>query len=348
MNEITRVMHVLNQRPIAFYRVHAEIMGSVTGGLALSQILYWFTAGKKQPRKIYKTDAELQEETSLSTGEMRSVKKKLKSLSFITVSREGVPAKTYYEVHWDKYYSSLAEITKQDCDDEELDNTDEQDTSNQPSQISEINGTITESTQRLPENTSSVATEVDDEASDEKEISETMAMAIAVGDHLVQKLSESIETYKAPTPAKMKGWYKEIERAIGLDGRTQEQLIRVIDWIHDGKGTFWIDKIMSGKKLREHFDKLWHQMSTSTPKVNVRQRALEDFGLGKVFYKYKDVANNRVVSVCIYGDYGSLYDYNGNKYIAKEVAEKLWKHIEKDYDQILAAFQKDHSEKLSA
>ena len=193
-----------------------------------------------------------------------------------------------------------------------------------------------------------VATEVDDEVTDEKEISETMTMAIAVGDHLVQKLSESIETYKPPTPAKMKGWYRDIERAIRLDGRTQEQLISVIDWIHDGSGTFWIANIKSGKKLRDQFDTLWFQMHESAPKVNVRQRALADFGLGNVFYKYKDVANNRIVSVCIYGDYGSLYDYNGNKYISKDVADKLWKHIEKEYDQILAAFKGDYSAKLSA
>ena len=343
------ILRSLNQRPVAFYPIYARGMDSISCAVALSQLMYWFSTGKD---KIYKTDAELQDETGMSDKEIRTVKKKLKELHFLTITREGVPAKTYYEIDWNKYQSSMSQWSKL----EKRLSKEERKKFERDNPVCTIGtdsavpkgGTITESTQRLPDNTSSVATKVDDEASDEKEISETMAMAIAVGDHLVQKLSESIETYKPPTPAKMKGWYRDIERAIRLDGRTQEQLISVIDWIHDGSGTFWIANIKSGKKLRDQFDTLWFQMHESAPKVNVRQRALADFGLGNVFYKYKDVANNRIVSVCIYGDYGSLYDYNGNKYISKDVADKLWKHIEKDYDQILAEFQKDHSAKLSA
>jgi len=46
------VLRTLNQRPVAYYPINAKLMGSVTGGIALSQILYWLTAGKKPPTKI--------------------------------------------------------------------------------------------------------------------------------------------------------------------------------------------------------------------------------------------------------------------------------------------------------
>lgn len=50
-------------------------------------------------------------------------------------------------------------------------------------------------------------------------------------------------------------WHLEIEKAIRLDGRTKEQLINCINWIHtSSKGSFWIPNILSGAKLRKQFD----------------------------------------------------------------------------------------------
>ena len=103
----------LNQRPIAYYPIYRVIAGSTTAGIHLSQLMYWFS--KKD--KIYKTDKEIIEETMLSEKELRNTKKLIKKLDFITVSVEGVPAKTYYEIDWEKYQISIENIeTKgQDC-----------------------------------------------------------------------------------------------------------------------------------------------------------------------------------------------------------------------------------------
>lgn len=330
-------LKALNQRPISYYPINTKIMGSITGGVALSQIMYWFTAGKNPPLKIYKTDAELQDETHLSDNEMRAVKKKLKAISFLTVSREGVPAKTFYAIDWDEYYSSLVKFTKQECNDDSLVETNSTDCGNSPSKISEIHETITESTQRLPESTSPVAGKPDDDLP--QAFTETMLEAIDVATHLSTKLSESIDNYKQPSIAGLHKWAKDIDLAIRKDDRTKSQLIEAINWIHDGAGSFWIGNIKSGKKLREQFDTLTAQRSTVAPKVNIRTRALEMFATGKVFFVFNDTQNNRSVHVCLWGDHGALYDYNRNVYVPKQEAEKMWGYIDKHFATIMSDFK---------
>ncbi len=102
------ILRGLNQRPIAYYPIYKRITGSLAGAVLLSQLMYWFS--KKD--KFYKTDADIIEETDLSISELRSAKTKLKELKFIIVSREGIPAKTYYSIDWDKYQDSLISLNK--------------------------------------------------------------------------------------------------------------------------------------------------------------------------------------------------------------------------------------------
>ncbi|RYA23915.1 hypothetical protein CRU96_05770 [Malaciobacter halophilus] len=97
------ILKQLNQKPIAYYPIYREITGSTTGGILLSQLMYWFS--KKD--KIFKTDKEIIEETFLTRKELENAKKLIKKLDFITVSREGLPAKTYYEIDWNEMLSSL-------------------------------------------------------------------------------------------------------------------------------------------------------------------------------------------------------------------------------------------------
>lgn len=90
------ILKALNQRPIAFYPIYADIMESVAGGVLLSQLLYWW--GTMDGQSFYKTDEEIRMETRLNTGELKREKAKLKGLTFLTVERKGVPAKTVYTV----------------------------------------------------------------------------------------------------------------------------------------------------------------------------------------------------------------------------------------------------------
>lgn len=95
----------LNQKPIAYYPIYRELTGTTTAGILLSQLMYWFS---KQD-KFYKTNDELIEETYLTLNELKTAKKNIKKLDFIEVTIEGVPAKTFYKINWDKYQTSMSE-----------------------------------------------------------------------------------------------------------------------------------------------------------------------------------------------------------------------------------------------
>lgn len=90
------VMKELHQRSISYYPIYRKITGSTTAGVFLSQLMYWWS--RIDGDKFYKTDAEVMEETLLTADELRSAKTAIKSLSFIKITREGIPAKTFYEI----------------------------------------------------------------------------------------------------------------------------------------------------------------------------------------------------------------------------------------------------------
>lgn len=93
-----QVLKALHQRPIAVYPVYIDLTGSIAGGLLLSQLLYWL---EKVDREIWKTDAEILAETRLTQTEFKNAKKAIAALPFMSVTKRGVPPKTYYAVDWD-------------------------------------------------------------------------------------------------------------------------------------------------------------------------------------------------------------------------------------------------------
>lgn len=96
-------LRLANQKRISYYPIHTKLVGSVTGGIALSQLLYW--AECKNP--FYKSTRELCEETGLSVKEFESVKRNLKRLEFIKQIVKGVPATTWYSVDWNRYKKAV-------------------------------------------------------------------------------------------------------------------------------------------------------------------------------------------------------------------------------------------------
>ena len=107
-----QALTALHQRPIAYYPCYARLMGSATGGILLSQLLYWW--GACDGRKFDKSDSQLREETMLSEWEFRAAKKKLKHLNFLKATREGIPAKAYYEVDSERLLMALSLISSLD------------------------------------------------------------------------------------------------------------------------------------------------------------------------------------------------------------------------------------------
>jgi len=112
------ILQALNERPIAYYPAYRKITGSTTAAIYLSQVMYWFS--KKD--KFFKTDAEIMEETLLTRKEIENAKKLIKKLDFITITREGIPAKTYYEIDWNKFAECLNNLEKECENDGETSN----------------------------------------------------------------------------------------------------------------------------------------------------------------------------------------------------------------------------------
>ncbi len=113
-HKIKKLLKAFSQRPIAYQKIYAQLTGSVTAGLLLSQITYWWY-GPAEEREFYKTDNELIDELALGMRELRNAKAKLKKLKIIGTVRKGVPCKTFYKLNESELLaqiSSLAEKAK--------------------------------------------------------------------------------------------------------------------------------------------------------------------------------------------------------------------------------------------
>jgi hypothetical protein len=53
-------------------------------------------------------------------------------------------------------------------------------------------------------------------------------------------------------------WAKDIEKIMRIDGRSEEEVTHVIEWVFNDD--FWCKNILSGRKLREKFDQLYINM----------------------------------------------------------------------------------------
>ncbi len=95
-DEFTKALKLLSQKHIAFVPAYADLMGSLAGGILLSQLMYHW--GNDPGSSFRKTDKQLREETRLSLREFREAKKRLKALPFVTVVPVGIPPVTQYAI----------------------------------------------------------------------------------------------------------------------------------------------------------------------------------------------------------------------------------------------------------
>lgn len=79
------------------------------------------------------------------------------------------------------------------------------------------------------------------------------------------------------TPEGMAKWAVHIDRMLNIDKRTVDEVEQVIRWSQDDE--FWMSNILSTKKLRDQFDKLWLRMNkNSQPKWQPRTpRIINEF-----------------------------------------------------------------------
>lgn len=105
---------LLSDRPIAFHPMLARVFGGINEALLFQQIAYWSDKGA-DPEWIYKTQKDIEEETTLTRTQQENARRKLRGLGVIEERKRGVPAKLYYRVIWDVVYRLLEESTAQDA-----------------------------------------------------------------------------------------------------------------------------------------------------------------------------------------------------------------------------------------
>jgi hypothetical protein len=93
------VIKAFRQKPIVIYPVYLDITGDYATAAALGQVLYWHET--MHSKKFYKIDSDFEQELHLTPKQFRRVKTELKSLSFLKITVEQVPPKTFYDVDYE-------------------------------------------------------------------------------------------------------------------------------------------------------------------------------------------------------------------------------------------------------
>ena len=240
-----QILRELNQRPIAYYPVYRNITGSTTGGILLSQLMYWFA--KKD--KIFKTDAAIMEETFLTKKELENAKKLIKNLDFITVSREGIPAKTYYEIDWKKFEKALDFSSKK-----------EESSNNQTGKQVSTNGGNCVPPKGESNKNNNFNTETTTEKKSKKKIFTPDDLAVA--QYLFQKIKCIYADAKEPN---WNEWANNIRLLRERDGKSLKAIRNIIDIIFEDNGvydgSFWRQNIRSTAKLRKQYEQIAYQIS---------------------------------------------------------------------------------------
>lgn len=107
---IADALRQLHMRPVAYYPAYTEIMGSISGGVILSQLLYWWAV--QDGHKFHVRDEDLARQTRASEWEMRTAKDRMRKLTWMTISREGMGRKTFYSIKGDGLLKSLGVLER--------------------------------------------------------------------------------------------------------------------------------------------------------------------------------------------------------------------------------------------
>jgi hypothetical protein len=83
---------LLSDRPIAFHPHMARVLGGINEALLFQQLAYWSDKGA-DPEWIYKTQKDIEHETTLSRTQQENARKTLRRLDVISEERRGLPCK---------------------------------------------------------------------------------------------------------------------------------------------------------------------------------------------------------------------------------------------------------------
>ncbi|HDR1420319.1 TPA: DNA replication protein [Pasteurella multocida] len=110
-----RASEILKQtgRSIAYRPALAKLFGGVTAEIFFEQIFYWQDKAENQELGVYKTQAELEEETGLSRKEQETARKKLREIGVLIETHKRLEHRIYFNIDMEKLdevLSTLADV----------------------------------------------------------------------------------------------------------------------------------------------------------------------------------------------------------------------------------------------
>jgi hypothetical protein len=146
-----KVKDLLPNRVVGYSPDLARAVGGATVGLFLSQLLFLSDKGHNPDGWVYKSEAEMGQETGLTKREQQTARRKLLSLGVIAIERRGFKFTYHFKVLWERLYQVIEQYqrgqnvpTQQD---EPIQNVPTEPIQNVPTQPPERLQTV--STQRL-------------------------------------------------------------------------------------------------------------------------------------------------------------------------------------------------------
>lgn len=96
-------------QPIAYYPQLAKPLGGVTAAILFGQLFFWQDK-TTNPLGVYKTQAELEQETGLSRREQETARKKLVELGILIETHKRLEHRIYFKLDLAKFDALMADI----------------------------------------------------------------------------------------------------------------------------------------------------------------------------------------------------------------------------------------------
>lgn len=299
----------------------------VIGATILQNIIFWSLKNKANQSNIYEGYVWIYNSVR-AWGELfdylseSQIKRELKKLEDAGVIKTGNYNKSAYDRT--KWYAIIDESILQ----------------NEQLHLTKSSNELDEIVQPIPDVKPDCKPDKENVPSPRKELSQSEIDATTIAKYLFATITSFNPTFKND----WNKWVKDIELAIRLDKRTKDELINLINWIYNSKkGEFWIQNILSGKKLREKYDSINIQMiadktssqsSGNSPKTS--KVFVPNSLLGKVFYnRYNQKCEFRVDGIWNHEQDRLIWDTDTvNSYIKSFSDKNILGEINASFKQV--------------
>ncbi|MFK5288938.1 DNA replication protein, partial [Glaesserella parasuis] len=99
-------------QPIAYYPQLAKPLGGVTAAILFGQLFFWQDK-TSNPLGVYKTQAELEQETGLSRREQETARKKLVELGILVETHKRLEHRIYFKLDLVKFDALMDDIREE-------------------------------------------------------------------------------------------------------------------------------------------------------------------------------------------------------------------------------------------